>query len=162
MNRQQPKIATVATRLLLTWLLMVFAGCHDVQTEETEHHTPEHMPADYPAAVEQLLALHVEIANGGSRAGDAIDVFAETYDVVRWLPMLAADSDLDEEPWNRVDRASRRLEEILNEVLARNGSDRRETYLRYETELDQHQRVLVEIKQQFPAAASAMPAEEPK
>ena len=135
-------------------LLVLLAGCHGVETEEAEHHTPEHMPADYPVAVDRLLALHVEIANGVSRAADEIDVFAETSDVVRWLPMLAADSDLDEEPWNRVHAAARRLEQILPEVIARNGDDRSETYLQYETELDQLQRALIEVKQQFPTSGT--------
>jgi len=135
-------------------LLLLLAGCHGVETGEAEHHTPKHMPTDYPAAVNRLLALHVEIANDRSRAAGEIDVFAETHDIVRWLPMLAADSDLKEEPWNRVHAASQRLEEILTDVLSRSGVDRRETYLDYETELDQNQRELVEIKQQFPTAAA--------
>jgi len=146
--------------VLQTCLLMVLlAGCQGVETEEAEHHTPAHMPSDYPAAVDRLLALHVEIANGGSREAHEIDVFAETYDIVRWLPMLAADSDLEEEPWNRVNTASGRLDEILTEVLARNGDDRRDTYLHYETELDEHQRELVEIKQLFPTSADTLAAD---
>jgi hypothetical protein len=146
----------ISWRLVLpTCLLIVLlAGCHGVETEEAEHHTPEHMPADYPAAVDRLLALHVEFINGSSRAADEIDVFAETYDIVRWLPMLAADSELKEEPWNRVHAASRSLEEILTAVLAFNGDDRRETYLQHEMELDQLQRALIKVKQQFPTSGT--------
>lgn len=153
MKPHPTEIATVYMRRLLAGLLVVTAGCHGVHTEEAEHHTPEHMPADYPAAVERLLALHNEIANGGSRAVDAIDVFAETYDIVRWLPMLAADSDLEEAAWNRVEGAARRLEEILTHVLSRGDDARKQAYFQYEKELEQHQGVLVEIKQQFPGTA---------
>lgn len=150
------------SRQLISWLrvlspcllIVLLTGCHGVETEEAEHHAPAHMPADYPAAVDRLLALHSEIAKGSLRAADEIDVFAETHDIVRWLPMLAADSDLEEPPWNRVHAAARRLEKILTHVLSLGAEKRKETYFQYETELDQHQRTLVEIKQQFPAASA--------
>ncbi|MBM3998806.1 MAG: hypothetical protein FJ297_04550 [Planctomycetes bacterium] len=142
-------------------LIALLTGCHGAETEEAEHHTPAHMPADYPAGVDRLLALHMEIANGGSRAMDQLDAFAETYDIVRWLPMLAADSDLEEEPWNRVHATARQLEAILAKVVALNGDNRRQTYMQYETELDQHQRAMLEIKQHFPAANTAAARESP-
>jgi len=142
-------------------LIALLTGCHGVETEEAEHHTPTHMPADYRGGVDRLLALHLEIANGGSRAVDQLDAFTETYDIVRWLPMLAADSDLEEEPWNRVHATARQLEGILAKVVALNGDNRRQTYMQYESEFHQHQRALLEIKQKFPTANAAAAQQSP-
>ncbi|MEX0820438.1 MAG: hypothetical protein WD070_12630, partial [Pirellulaceae bacterium] len=153
-----PREHTAATRrcfiVLVCPFVLAIAGCHGNDVEEAEHHLPEHKPADFPSAVDRLLALHVEISNCVARAADQLDVFSETYDIVRWLPDLAADSDLEEQPWNRVQVTTRRLEAILLDVLSRSGTDRREPYLQYETELDQHQRELLDIKQLFPASAA--------
>ncbi|MFM8252444.1 MAG: hypothetical protein ACKOBW_12675 [Planctomycetota bacterium] len=160
MNQHELKAATGRRPVLgLCLLLLSLVGCHGKRVAEAEHHTPEHMPADYPAAVDRLLAVHAEIANGGARAAEQIDVFAETYDIVRWLPMLAADSDLAEELWNQVHAASQRLEVILTAVLARHGNDRRGTYLQSETELTQLQRELVEVQRRFPTAPHALTAD---
>ncbi|MBM4002059.1 MAG: hypothetical protein FJ295_02060 [Planctomycetes bacterium] len=145
--------AAFRRRLPLLASLLLAAGCHGTRVEESEHHTPAHKPADFPAAVDRLLALHVEILNGRPRANDSLDVFTEAHDVVRWLPELAADSDLGEEPWNIVYATAQRLEAILTEVRSPHVDDRSNAYLNYETELGQHQRALIEIKQKFPAAS---------
>ncbi|GIW98536.1 MAG: hypothetical protein KatS3mg111_1869 [Pirellulaceae bacterium] len=129
-----------------------FAGCHGSRVEEAEHHAPAHKPADFPAAVDRLLTLHAEITNGDLRTNDPLDVFTETSDIVRWLPDLAADSDLGEEPWNSVYATSQRLETILNEVQSRRDADRYQEYQTYETEFDQLYNALLEIKQLFLAA----------
>lgn len=143
--------------LLLTSLLFPAAtGCHGTRVEEAEHHAPAHKPADFPAAVDRLLALHGEIRSGVHRASDQIDGFTEFQDLVRWLPELAADSDLSEESWNAVYDTTQRLEKILIQVQSRSGDRRRETYLTYESELHRHQRVLAEIKGQFPAASKSI------
>lgn len=155
--RSQEVIKRIARRLSsagLLWALLL--GCRGGTVEEAEHHTPPHKPPDYPAAVDRLVELHQEIRSGRSRETHQLDVFTETYDVVRWLPELAADSDLKEGPWNRVHAAARRLEAILTEVLARGDDGRREAYLQSETELDQRWRELVEIKQHFAPFAETL------
>ena len=83
-----------------------------------EHHTPAHKPADYSAAVTQLGKLHEEIVGGRARPAGELDVFTELGDVVRWLPELAADSDLPEEPWNRVARTSDELLVLVAQIQA--------------------------------------------
>ncbi len=108
------------------------------------------------AAVNRLLALHVQIANGDARAADQVDVFREAYDVVRWLPDLAADSDLEEQSSNRVRHVARRLETILVEVQSYNDSERQDAFFGYETELDRHYRELIEINRQLPNARSSL------
>ncbi|QDU98847.1 hypothetical protein [Lignipirellula cremea] len=138
-------------------LLAAISGCHHVETEEPEHHTPAHMPANYPAAVERLLALHAEINNGTQRPPQHLDVFVEASDVARWLPGLAADSDLEEQPWIRVERASRHYETLLADVMRRSGDERRAAYVAQETELARLQRELLDIQQIFSKATEAPP-----
>jgi hypothetical protein len=46
-------------------------GCHRAAYEEPEHHVPAHRPADYPAAVARLEALHRQFL-GGESASNAI------------------------------------------------------------------------------------------
>ncbi|MCA9206655.1 MAG: hypothetical protein KDA59_26555, partial [Planctomycetales bacterium] len=86
------------------------------------------------------MSLHIEIQHGGDRANDELNVFTETHDIVRWLPELAAYSDLEEQPWNRVYASSLRLDSIMNDVLSAPHDDRPAMYVEYGTELDQLQR----------------------
>jgi hypothetical protein len=142
---------------IAVWPLLItlwVAGCQSVETEEPEHHTPAHMPADYPAAVDRLLGLHVEIVKGRARSPEQLGVFDETLDVVRWLPALAADSDLPEAPWNRVHAASMRLDSILSVAMSQVGDRRREVYVEHETELDDLHRALIEVKDNFQDTSS--------
>jgi hypothetical protein len=83
-----------------------------------------------------------------------MDPLQEMSELVRWLPHLAADSDLKEEPWNLVNAAAQRLEAILAQSSLRTGDWRRETYLEHQTEIRQHLDLLAEIKLQFPAATA--------
>ena len=89
MNQHELKAVTGRRPVLgLCLLILSLIGCHGNHVAEAERRTPEHMPADYPAAVDRLLVVHVEIANGGVRAAEQIDVYAESHDIVR----MAADA----------------------------------------------------------------------
>ncbi len=115
--------------LVLT--LLLFAGCHRaVPAGPAEHHTPAHKPADYSAAVAQLGKLHDEIVGGRARPAGELDVFTELGDVVRWLPELAADSDLPEELWNRVARTSDELLVLVAQIQAAPRDQRTLSYRR--------------------------------
>ena len=113
----------------LVWALLLFAGCHRAAPAGlAEHHTPAHKPADYSAAVAQLGKLHEEIVGGRARPADELDVFTELGDVVRWLPELAADSDLPEEPWNRIARTSDELLVLVAQIQAAPADRRQAAY----------------------------------
>lgn len=131
-------------------LLNAACGCRHVEHAEAEHHAPPHKPADYPAAVERLLELHVELVNDRQRAPGELEALAEAYDVARWLPELAADSDLKEQPWLRVEHAARRMEALLAPILQQEGSGRLESYRARETDWDALHRELLAVKQLFP------------
>jgi len=154
-NTFLPRIGwTLVLKHCLLLILICLGGCPSIETEKVDHHTPDHMPADYPTAVDRLLALHAEIARGDRREAGDIDVFVETSDIVRWLPTLAADSDLKEEPWNVVHGSAGRMEKILTEVVARDGDERIKIYLQYASELDQRYGELVRVKQEFSTSQS--------
>jgi hypothetical protein len=141
--------------LSLCLLVVAVGGCQTTNREEAEHHTPAHKPADFPAAVDRLLALHDEIARNGTRAADQLDVFTESFDIARWLPELAADSDMEELPWNRVHEIASQMEKILGDVLSREDGQRRGAYRQFEMELERHRRGLAEVKQQLKPAPAA-------
>lgn len=140
-------VAAVTSRLcggLLSAVLLV-AGCHaTAPSGPAEHHAPSHQPADLPAAVTRLGELHQEIVAGPSRPAGALDVFVEQGDILRWLPGLAADSDLAEEPWNRVADTSNALA-VLHAGLLATPPDRRNAA--YRTQAARWQQALDELTQ---------------
>ncbi len=143
--------ARIRLEIVAVGIMVIVCGCQRDTPDQAEHHTPAHKPLDYPAAVVRLLELHVEIFNERQRDADQMDVFAETYDVVRWLPELAADSDLEEEPWNRAVRASRHWEAILSAVMKLDHTERASAYRSHDRQLDDVQRELIDIQSLFPS-----------
>jgi hypothetical protein len=77
--------------------------------EEEEHHghvIPAHKPRTFPDAVRRLRELNAKIESSVS-AGSASDQHDDqalefALDIATWLPEIAADSDMPEEPWNKV------------------------------------------------------------
>jgi hypothetical protein len=100
---------------LATCLLPLIAGCGSGGAHpESEHHVPAHKPADFPAAVRRLQELHAEILAGARhRAADEINAYDEMADIVKWLPELAADSDVPKEPWDQICSLAARLQSSL-------------------------------------------------
>ena len=168
------KYSTAAVGVIV---LTLAAGCGANTThEEPEFYFSGHKPDDYPTAVERIQETHQEILDrplverevhathhhhdhphdhdhshshehGHEHAH--LDALQEMSDLVRWLPDLAADSDLKEEPWNRVFAAAKSLEAILIEALSQSGEERRATYLQHESDVVRHLRELTEVGRQF-------------
>ncbi len=86
--------------------------------EEHDHSLPPHMPRSFPHAVEELQRRHQALADA-SPGADPVQLrteFQELCDIVDWLPMLAADSDLIEAEWLPIKQAADRLSSIYAEL----------------------------------------------
>lgn len=67
-----------------------------------------------------------------------IPLETEFVDLAKWLPNLAAATDLEEQAWNSVSEISSQLQKITKELFAERGSDEelRKTYAAVATEVD--------------------------
>ncbi|WP_169973045.1 hypothetical protein [Tautonia rosea] len=141
-------------------LLLGVPGCGDRYNDHDHDHDhehdheghaahidPPHWPSDFPDAVDRLV-VGQEAARVDLAAGRDKEVRSERVPVLRdlakWLPEVAGDSDMPEEPWNRVNALSSRLltiyESLLNDLQAGRsvGVDR----------LDEAEAVLVELRRE--------------
>ena len=146
-------------------LLLTLTGCQAGVEEEAEHHRPEHKPHDFLAAIERLQQLETELANTPPPAAGQLDVWQETYDLVRWLPELGAESDLPEAAWNELDDAARQLEQDLVRLMKTDRPQRSAGFRERQKEIALQLQRLDQIKQQFNlltvGAASSEAAPEP-
>lgn len=133
----------------LLCLLLALTGCQAGTEEEAEHHRPEHKPHDFLAAIERLQQLEMELADAQSRAAGQLDVWQETYDLSRWLPELAAESDLPESAWNELDDAARQLEQGLVILMKTDRSQRSAVFRERQNEFALQLQRLDQIRQQF-------------
>jgi len=87
----------------------------DEQHHALEHGIPDHKPQAFADAVQQLPIradrLAKEITTGD--AEHAARAHQELLDIVRWLPELAADTDLKQREWERVQSLTKELETLL-------------------------------------------------
>lgn len=143
-----PRVAAIAAALssrrldsVVGWIGLWLAaasviGCHgaaspegDHETEhEAEHHRPPHQPVDFVAAVQRLEELHEEFRDGPPRPADVLPLETELADILRWLPRMAADTDLPEAAWNRVQRAAAEASTVVQSVHAQPANQRRAAY----------------------------------
>jgi hypothetical protein len=116
---------SLLTRSLCIALLLGLAGCraehHDDHEHEHEHehehghaeHTdPPHWPDDFPDAVARLLdgqARLRELLSAGQLDATLDGLLHVQRDLAKWLPEVAADSDMPEPPWNRVNALAAHL-----------------------------------------------------
>jgi hypothetical protein len=91
-------------------LLSLLTGCAtEKESEEEEaHHIPAHTPADFEKAVARIEILTRHLRDDTELAEKPLEVTPqeELRDLVRWLPKLAAESDLSETDWNVVDQST--------------------------------------------------------
>ena len=85
---------------------------------EHDHVVSDHRPADFADAVRSMSRLNREIAEemASGHAKHADEALHDMTDIVRWLPEIAADSDMPEDQWNEVDRQSAALTDLLEDV----------------------------------------------
>lgn len=83
--------------------------------DDHDHHTPPHKPRNFQHAIERLRTLHTAICSGPSAEppAEAVAELAELRDDMRWLPEIAARSDMPEAEWNVVNETSRELTALI-------------------------------------------------
>ncbi|PQO46712.1 hypothetical protein [Blastopirellula marina] len=98
------RFATFLLLLLLAAPILVGLGCASGAEEHAEHIDPPHRPQDFVAAVERLREIQIAAASEQaiSTAHPSGDVVQEAADLLKWLPELAADSDLKRADWDKM------------------------------------------------------------
>ncbi len=136
---------------LLAAILLAFLGClvgcgpgpSQAEAEE-ESHFPPHWPGDILVAKERIA----EIAKG-NRHPTNVALFNELQDVVKWMPELAADSDLDEKAFHQIDNAAQNLLAVLDAI-----ESKEDAYVSKELVLREEFRQLVEILERLVSEAT--------
>jgi hypothetical protein len=145
-TRIRPSALIAVVRLL--GLLLALTGCQPVAEQEAEHERPAHQPRDFRVAIERLHQLHTELTSAQPRPPEQLDVWQETYDLLRWLPELAAESDLPEPAWNRLDATARQLEERIVQLINRDAAERLAMLRQAESEIKAQLQLLNQIRQE--------------
>jgi hypothetical protein len=117
--------------------LLVCFGCDSKSgsTDGVSDQEHEHFPAHWPESIfrasqriDGILADPVAMSVGLETESPTLTSVAELADLVGWLPILAADSDLGREDFNRIDAWSAQWTEPLRKhalgsgALAGNGT----------------------------------------
>lgn len=88
------------------------------EVEHLEHVTPEHKPASYAGAVVQLQQRFAKALDGTLAEHHRTPRLAQLADIIRWLPEIAAESDLKKYDWEQVEQISQRLMAWQTELSA--------------------------------------------
>lgn len=106
------------TALCALLLAVTAGGCLQSpggDEEELEHQIPPHKPRSLAAAVIELERRNpgLPLAERDSSRSDPAGQRQELEDIIRWLPELAADSDLKKENWDALQRLAIELEQLI-------------------------------------------------
>lgn len=117
---------SVPKLLVIVLMTCGLAGCSDghsmtVRKDEHEHddhehhdHAPKHKPHDYTDGLAELASRYTNLRLQAE--SDRSTHLAELIDIARWLPELAADSDMPEAEWNLVFEGSNELVALLKTI----------------------------------------------
>lgn len=112
-------------RILLSICCLFCASCStEDQSEDQhlEHVIPAHKPATFEEAVTQLRERRDQVELTATSERDPQEL-AELGDIIRWLPDIAADSELLRNDWEQVQRDSVRLEELYQQLVSNVDSE---------------------------------------
>lgn len=107
MSSSNPWLRNLGAIVLTTLGVMNIAfvlGCSSADHEEAEHHDPEHFPSEFSDAVAKLQSYYETLANTDAASLGSSEVRRFSVDTWRWLPGLAAATDMSETNWDVVDR----------------------------------------------------------
>lgn len=112
-----------AEGIKLGWLAVLticISGCQPAGTSpEEEHKSHEHFPPHWPHTIfnasDRLTQLIEQPA--GPSTGERIAPHLEFMDLIGWLPILAADSDLDRATFDRIDATSTKIQSRWSKSL---------------------------------------------
>ncbi len=141
-------LATATRRVPALWFLLLcgclgWTGCQrggaEPPEEHAHHHIPGHYPRTYAAAVRHLRNRLDELAP--ARRGPAVTParLQQFADLLQWLPSLALETDMTEQPWTKLAASVRRAEELLQRhqagLLAGSADERTQFRHAFEPEL---------------------------
>ncbi len=89
----------------------------DHEHDHDHEHFPSHWPGDIFRASERLNGL----LQGSLPANEGISAIREMADLLKWLPVLAADSDLSREDFYRIDAWSTEWTKIVTQHVEQQG-----------------------------------------
>ncbi|MFN7769305.1 MAG: hypothetical protein ACK5UC_19060 [Planctomycetaceae bacterium] len=128
---------------LLLCGLLGWTGCQqggsDPPEDHAHHHIPGHYPKTYAAAVRHLRSRLDELAP--PRPGPAVTParLEQFADLLQWLPSLALETDMTEQPWSKLAPSVRRAEELLQRhqpgLLAGSADERAQFRRAFDPEL---------------------------
>jgi len=98
---------------------------HDADHDDHIGHVlPAHKPNTFAEAVPTLRRLNEALPQAGEGSGGSHGPAEILLDIARWLPEIAADSDMTEPLWNRVDQASTRLAAVYESATNKRTAPR--------------------------------------
>ena len=119
----------VVCRWMFPWVVAIVggltAGCDfaqwngsEAETEKLVHHIPDHRPATYGDAVEQVKRRHAELqAKIAATTSEPLERdLKELIDILTWLPEIAADSELKKADWDMANGGSRKLGTFYEDI----------------------------------------------
>ena len=170
MNLKKTPLLCVAKLFVVVLVAQCLVGCKEA--EHGDHIVYHHKPEGFKGAVNRLLVIHQSMVadaplpeprhfdnhddhhhdhdhdDGHSDDHDdvvEVEIFQELEDIVRWLPTIAADSDLPKEPWDRINGQIKTLAE-LTRLSGKDDEQKRSSYVENAEKI---QSVLNELKNEF-------------
>ncbi|WP_010584135.1 hypothetical protein [Schlesneria paludicola] len=139
---------------LLLWIAAQVCGCTSSATEHDErleHHVPAHRPNTFGDGVRQLRPRLMRIAEAppNNSAIERQREIKELIEITGWLPVLAAESPLNQQDW---ERAKARSEDLLRAFHVANAGTQEADWQNTMTQVDA---VIRSLELLMPAAAEA-------
>lgn len=99
--------------IFMIWVPTVLMGCagDEDSTGHVHHEFPQHRPGNLQEAVASVAHRSHDLAHHGGQRNTR--EFSEFVDVIRWIPEMAADSDLKQAQWETARQAAERIENLV-------------------------------------------------